>query len=541
MELLSARYVMGRTLDLEGPGAVVHVRADVHERSNVAALNALEKRLSELGPCSRRTYTNHVAFGVRGSADIVEALADAMEAMVLDPAVSASELLQTIARARRPNWVRLQELARGMGLPVLLDDEGLSIGVGAGSATFGMEARPSDLAGLATAPVAMVTGTNGKTTTTRFLAAMAQAEGHTVGHTSSDGIFVDEQCLERGDWSGPGAARRILRHGRVRFAVLETARGGMLRRGVQVDFADAALITNVSADHLGEWGVETVDDMAEVKLLIGYALRLGGTLVLNADQWRWPSLLERFQAERPDVVVRWFSTARDADACVRDGVVFVHHQPVLPVDDIPLTFGGRAAHNIENALAAALAGMAMGLPVYAIAAGLRALTPDPEHSAGRANAFTVAVPGGDATVFVDFAHNPEGMRHLAVLARTWGEAGHPPARRLLLIGQAGDRSDEVLDATTRAALEMEPSHAYLKEMVKYQRGRQPGEVTGRMHAIFAASGVTTSVWADELAATDAALGDLRDGDFLLLLAHTDAAAVVERVRARVTAVLPLPL
>ena len=334
---------------------------------------------------------------------------------------------------------------------------------------------------------------------------------------------------------------------------------------MQVDFADAALITNVSADHLGEWGVETVDDMAEVKLLIGYALCLGGALVLNADQWRWPALLERFQAERPDVVVRWFSTVREADAYVRDGVVIVHHQPVLPVDDIPLTFGGRAAHNIENALAASLAGMAMGLrtnvcpparpaslaaslagmamglPVHAIAAGLRALTPDPEHSAGRANAFTIAVPGGAATVFVDFAHNPEGMRHLAVLARTWGEAGHRPARRLLLIGQAGDRSDEVLDATTRAALEMEPSHAYLKEMVKYQRGRQPGEVTGRMHAIFAATGFTTSVWSDELAATDAALGDLRDGDFLLLLAHTDAAAVVERVRARVTAVPPLPL
>ncbi len=537
MELLSARYVMGRTLDLDGAGAVVHVRADA------AALDVLERRLSELGPCARRSYTNHVAFGVRGSPDIAEALADAMEALVLDPAGSPAALVQAIDAARRPNWIRLQELARARGLPVLLDDEGLSIGVGAWSATFGMEARPTSLDGLASAPVAMVTGTNGKTTTTRFLAAMAQAQGYTAGHTCSDGIFVGAQCIERGDWSGPGAARRILRHGRVRFAVLETARGGMLRRGVQVDFADAAVVTNVSADHLGEWGVQTVDDMAEVKLLVGYALRPGGTLVLNADQWRWPELLERFQAERPDVVVRWFSTVREADGCVRDGVVVVDGQRVLPVHEIPLTFGGRAAHNIENALAAALAGAAMGLPTPMIAAGLRALTPDPEHSAGRANAFTVAVPGGEATVFVDFAHNPEGMRHLAVLARTWGEAGHRPQRRLLMIGQAGDRSDAVLDATTRAALEMEPAHVYLKEMVKYQRGRQPGEVTSRMHTIFAASGVQTSVWPDELAATAAALGDLRDGDFLLLLAHTDAAAVVERVRARarVTSVLPLPL
>lgn len=535
MELLRARYVMGRTLDLDGPGAVVHVRADA------AALGVLEQRLAELGPCSRRSYAHHVAFGVRGSPDIVEALADAMEALVLDPAASPSQLLQGMNAGRRPNWIRLQELARARGLPVLLDDEGLSIGVGASSATFGMEARPSNLDGLATAPVAMVTGTNGKTTTTRFLAAMAQAEGHTVGHTSSDGIFVGEQCIERGDWSGPGAARRILRHGRVRFAVLETARGGMLRRGVQVDFADAAVVTNVSADHLGEWGVQTVDDMAEVKLLVGYALRSCGVLVLNADQWRWPALLERFRAERPDVVVRWFSTAHEADAWVQDGGVVVDQRPLLAVNDIPLTFGGRAAHNIENALGAALAGVAMGLPLPAIAAGLRAVTPDPEHSAGRANAFTVAVPGGEATVFVDFAHNPEGMRHLAMLARTWGDAGHRPVRRLLLIGQAGDRSDAVLDATTRAALEMAPAHVYLKEMVKYLRGRQPGEVTARMHAIFAASGVQTSVWADELAATDAALGDLRDGDFLLLLAHTDAGAVVERVRARVSPAVPLPL
>ncbi len=521
MELLGARYVVGCTLDLAGAGGVIHVRGDSAE------ITALAARLAVLGPFSQRIFAGHVALGVRCSPDVVEAVADAMEVLATDPTASPHALRQVVDSRREAGWMRIREAALAQGLPVLLDDEGLSVGLGARGATYGSAALPRAFGGLGRVPVALVTGTNGKTTTTRFLAAMAEASGLKVGHTSSDGIFVAGRCVERGDWSGPGAARRVLRHGQVEFAVLETARGGMLRRGVQIDFADVAIVTNVSADHLGEWGVDTVDQMAEVKLLAAEGLRRGGTLVLNADQWRWPELVSGFSARRPDVRVQWFSRARAADACVRGGDLVLGGVTLGPVDAIPLTFGGRAAHNVENALAAALAGGAMGLAAGVIYAGLVGVTPDPEHSAGRANVFEVPVDGGTATVFVDFAHNAEGMRHLASLARSWG------ARRVLLMaGQAGDRTDALLDAFTNAALGMAPDRVYLKEMAKYLRGRQVGEVVERMRASFAAAGVPTTSWPDELAATAAALADLRAGDFLLLLAHVDAAGVIERVRER---------
>lgn len=521
MELISARYVVGATLDLPGPGAVLHVRGESSE------ITALAARLAALGPFSQRSYADRIALGVRCSPDVVEAVADAMEVLATDTSASPYALRKVVDAARQGPWMAIREAALTKGLPVLVDDEGLSVGLGAHSATYSVGARPRAFGGLGRIPVALVTGTNGKTTTTRLLAAMAEASGKKVGHTSSDGIFVAGRCLERGDWSGPGAARRVLRHGQVELAILETARGGMLRRGVQVDFADVAVVTNVSADHLGEWGVDTVDQMAEVKLLIADGLREGGTLVMNADQWRWPELLGRFTARRPDVRVRWFSRAREADAFVRAGRLVVGDIPLLPVDAVPLTFGGRAAHNVENALAAALAANALGLGRSHAVAGLKALTPDPEHSAGRANVFTVPAGGGSATVFVDFAHNAEGMRHLAALARAW-----PARRRVLVTGQAGDRTDALLDAFSDAAVGMAPDRVYLKEMAKYLRGRQPGEVSARMRAVFTAAGIATSSWPDELSAANAALDDLRDGDFLLLLSHADTAAVIEAVRAR---------
>lgn len=521
MELIGARYVVGRTLDLGGAGGVIHVRGESAE------ITALATRLAALGPFSQRNFGSHIALGVRCSPDVVEAVADAMETLATDLTASPYALRKAVDAKREAGWMKIREAALAADLPVLLDEEGLSVGLGARCATYGVGARPRAFGGLGRIPVALVTGTNGKTTTTRFLASMGEAKGLKVGHTSSDGIFVAGHCVERGDWSGPGAARRVLRHGQVEFAVLETARGGMLRRGVQVDFADVAVLTNVSADHLGEWGVDTVDQMAEVKLLVADGLRQGGTLVVNADQWRWPELVSRFLERRPDVKVRWFSRARTADACVVGGRLMIGDVDVAALETIPLTFGGRAAHNVENALAAALAGSVLGLGRAAIAAGLRAVTPDPEHSAGRANVFDVPVGGGTATVFVDFAHNAEGMRHLAALARSWSAT-----RRLLVAGQAGDRTDALLDAFSAAALGMAPDRVYLKEMAKYLRGRQVGEVVDRMRQTFEAARIPTTAWPDELSATDAALGDLRAGDFLLVLAHTDAAGVIERVRGR---------
>jgi cyanophycin synthetase len=205
-----------------------------------------------------------------------------------------SEQSSAIAAARaafaadaNPQAIALQNRAAHEGLPFLFDDEGVSAGYGVRSRSWRPRELPKtdDVAWreLGTIPVALITGSNGKTTTVRLVAAMLARAGHTVGYCCSDGVFIDGDCVERGDWSGPAGARMVLRDRRVTAAVLETARGGMLRRGVVVPRADVAIVTNIAEDHFGGYGIESLSELALVKLGVARALGAASVLVLNAD------------------------------------------------------------------------------------------------------------------------------------------------------------------------------------------------------------------------------------------------------------------
>ena len=150
------------------------------------------------------------------------------------------------------------------------------------------------------------TGTNGKTTTARLLSLIARSAGFVDGLTSSDGVMVEGAWVTRGDWTGTGAARKILRHPRVDFAILETARGGLMRRGLVIDEVESALITNISDDHLGHWGLNTLEEMAVAKLTVALGVRADGVLVLNADCPVLSSVAPDWCAEHPDVEIHWF-------------------------------------------------------------------------------------------------------------------------------------------------------------------------------------------------------------------------------------------
>jgi UDP-N-acetylmuramyl tripeptide synthase len=355
-------------------------------------------------------------------------------------------------------------------------------------------------------PVALVTGSNGKTTTVRLLAAILRAAGHTVGYSCTDGVFIGDECVLAGDYSGPEGARRVLRDPSVTAAVLETARGGLLRRGLIVPRADAVVITNVAADHFGDYGVDSLADLAAVKGVISRALSPQGALVLNGDDATLRALAPTLRG-----TVRWFN--RDP----QDGLL-------PPLADIPLTLGGSARHNVANAAAAALAAEGLGVPRSTIHAALRAFGSSNTDNAGRLEQFDVR----GARVWLDYAHNPHGLAALLETARA-----HVGSGRLgLLLGQAGDRDDDSIRALARTAWAATPSRLVLNDLGAYLRGRVPGEVPAILQAELRLAGAPAECIAlarDEKDGARLLLTWASPGDLLVLPVH--ALAARDQVRA----------
>lgn len=457
-----------------------------------------------------------------------------------DP-VSGERLAQRIARERDPAVIALALAAADRALTFLHDDDGVSIGTGAGSRLWPLDALPSpaelDWTSLHDVPVALVTGSNGKTTTVRLTAAMATAAGHVAGYASTDGVVVGGAVVTPSDFAGPMGARMVLRDRRVTLAVLETARGGILRRGLAVRRASAAAVTNIAEDHFGDFGVASLDDLADAKLVVTRVVPSDGTVVLNADD---PVLAER--GTSLGRAVTWFSldprtgaaAATLADggrACVLDHGRIVMaadgiEEMIVRADEIPATAGAAARYNIANALAATA--LALGLrntrgvaaiPSDAVRRALRAFGSTSADNAGRGNLFEV----GGVRILVDYAHNPHGFAALSQLA-----AALPARRRLVVLGQAGDRTDDAIRGLARAAWELRPDRIILKELAEYRRGREPGEVprilAEELDRLGAPADARETV-GSELDAARRAFEWAREGDLLLLLTHEDRAGV----------------
>jgi UDP-N-acetylmuramyl tripeptide synthase len=305
--------------------------------------------------------------------------------------------------------------------------------------------------------------------------------------------------------------------------VLETARGGLLRRGLAVEEADVALITNIAADHLGDFGSRSLDELLEIKWIISRAVRRGGTLVLNADDAR---LVEqaRDYAER----IAWFSLdadRRDVEFRPDDGWLIRDRdgrpERLCRIDDIPVTLNGAARHNVANALAAAAVCSQLGVGAEAIAAGLTSMRQ--EDNPGRGNFYTVK----GARVFVDFAHNPHAMAAIAALV-----AAMPAKRRLLAFAQPGDRTDELLREYARSGWALAPDRVIISELAKYARGRAPGEVYHILRDELIRCGCPPEAVLHvdtEPEALERALAWARPRDLLVMLVLADAAAVRARL------------
>ncbi|NYE38275.1 cyanophycin synthetase [Nocardioides cavernae] len=381
-------------------------------------------------------------------------------------------------------------------------------------------------------PVVAVTGTNGKTTTSRMIAHVARTSGLVVGWSNTDGVYRDGVLVEAGDYSGPSGAGRALGLEGVQLAVTETARGGILLKGIGVTRNDVSVVTNVTADHLGMQGIDTVDQLAEVKSVVPRITRKDGWAVLNGDDPRVLAMQSVVQAQ-PWV----FSRDPDSPAVrevlghgggrattVIDGWITVLRpgadpDPLVELVDVPMTLAGLSRFNIENALAAASAALAIGLPRERVVEGLRSFRPDAEHNPGRMNFFSLPASGGEGvSVVMDLAHNEAGLE---ALLEIMSGVRRPGARLLLGLGAVGDRTDELIDALGEIGAKGSDVVA-IGHKAHYLRGRTMEEIDALLRAGAARVGVTDiDTYETEVECLAALVARARPGDVVGLMCHAE--------------------
>lgn len=552
MELRDSRRLTGPNILWHHPGAVIDVRLE--EGEDAAAVVGQWRRqarriLDAVGwqseQLAHRRFHSGVSLAMSAPIDALYAATEVNEwaweatrRMLTgedDPDLeeAASELSRQIAEERNPPVLALRAAAREHGVAFLWDDDHVSVGMGTGSRTFPVDRIPDpaelDWEPIHDIPVALVTGTNGKTTTVRLLLAMASAAGKTAGISSTDGCWVRGEEIGEGDYSGPGGARRVLRDPRVEIALLETARGGLLRRGLGVERADVAVVTNIAEDHLGEWGVHDLQELTATKMIVS----LGAEHVVLS----WDDPLLRAAAEELEQPLTFFaldeealgeiSPEHHAFGLAEEHLVRRHSgglEELAPAREIPFTFQGAARHNVANALAACAVAEQLGIPDTAAREALLGFGSSPDENPGRLNHFDF----GGASVIVDFAHNPHGLSALLELA-----ARLPATRRAILVGQAGDRSDEDIRELPRLVWESRPDLVILKELPGHLRGRQLGEITELMARELRSLGASQEQirqTSSEPEAVREALLWARPGDLLLLVTHEEREHVLSLLR-----------
>jgi cyanophycin synthetase len=374
-------------------------------------------------------------------------------------------------------------------------------------------------------PVIAVTGTNGKSTTTRLVAHIFASAGRRVGMTNSDGIFVDGRLVEAGDWTGFGGASRILAEPGLDVAVLETARGGILLRGIGYTANDVGVVTNVSADHLGLQGIDTLDELAEVKGTIVRITKRDGWAVLNGDDPRVWAMRRETKANLYAFSLEGRSSAAETalDAGGRAAVLergwlvlrAAGRRPrrLVEAAAMPVAFAGLSRYNVANALAAAAACDALGVTTRHIRQGLLSFAQDVESNPGRLNLFERR----GVFALVDFAHNEAGMEGLVEVARA--VAGRHGVR--LAYGTAGDRTDEILHRL--GVIAAGADDLVIAEKRHYLRGRDLEQMNEILRAGALQGGYSGEIPSvgTELGALQDLLGRAKRGDVCAVMTHVE--------------------
>jgi UDP-N-acetylmuramyl tripeptide synthase len=556
LALTDSRRLTGANLFWDLPGAIIDVAVEDSVDEVIATWGkAVRELLDSVGYSNEQTcyrvFEGGASLLVSAPIDVLYSMCELNEvawSMTTsffgqgeqpDPSEYLPRLTRLFDEERNPPLLALQKAAHEHDVPFLWDDDEVSIGYGATTRIWSPDALPSpdeiDWDRIGTVPVALVTGTNGKSTTVRMTAAIMTAAGFSAGLTSTDFIRVGDRIIDTGDYSGTGGARTLMRQGDLEMAVLEVARGGLLRRGLGVERANAAVVTNVAADHLGEWGINTVQELIPAKFIVRRALGSGDKLILNADDEGVAGY-----GDGLDNSIFWFSMQPDDDrirvardkgshVCfLEDGWLVAgrdgKERRVVHVSDIHATLDGMVRYNISNALAAMAVAISLGIDDSAIRKGLSVFKGDESDNPGRGNWFE----HNGVRILVDFAHNEHGMMALADAVRRV-----PSERIVLLMGQAGDRLDKDIADLVRAACSMRPAQLLVAELPGYERGREPFEVPELIRREAAKCGLpedSIEILPAPGEATARALERARPGDLLVLLALTQRNEALALVR-----------
>ena len=557
MEFIDARRLTGPSLLFDLPGSILDVACtdDEAARLEPAWEKHLGRMLKAVGwhDCALASIrlTGGISLGFTAPVDALYAASEinewawaACEAELngtpepdFDEAVA--RLTAAIEEEANPELMRLLAAAAEHGVTLLWDDDFVSLGHGRFSETWPVRELPDpaalDWGAFRDVPSGLVTGTNGKTTTVRIAAHIARKAGHSVGMSSTDYIAVNDRVVDRDDWSGPGGARNVLREIDVDFAILETARGGLLRRGLGVGRADAALINNIAKDHLGDFGSRNLDELLGCKWIVSRAVRASGKLILNADDARLVARSRDY-----DGTIVWFSLqagnevvtahiAAGGTAFVLDGDDLVllsagSRDKICGAADIPITLGGAARHNVANALGASAFCWSLGISLADIRAGLETMSQD--ANPGRGNVYEI----DGYTVLVDFAHNPEALEALLDMANRL-----EPARKALCFGQAGDRPDDLIRELARSAWESGLDQVFVSELARYHRGREQGEVYGVIRDELIQCGAQPDQVGhrmEEIESLEAAMEWAEPGDLIVMLALERSPELYELLQTR---------
>ncbi len=378
-------------------------------------------------------------------------------------------------------------------------------------------------------PIAAITGTNGKTTTARMLAHIMKSCGHIVGMTSTDGVYVDGKLSVKGDMTGPASAQMVLRDPSVDFAVMETARGGLVRSGLGYQRSDVAACLNVTSDHLGLGNIHTVAELAVVKRVVVESAT--GTVVLNTDDIH---CLRMADFARADTICYFTMNAGNAlvkqhiqaggravvlEKGMNGDMITIYnkgtHLPVLWSHLIPATLEGKALHNVQNAMFASAMAFSFGVDLDNIRHGLRTFDSTFFQAPGRTNVFDEH----PFKVILDYAHNPAAFAAISGLADRLDVQG----RRILVLAVPGDRRDEdVYEATKIVAWHFDH---FICKSDDNRRNRAVGEIPGMLRDGLLKNGVADSaitVIHDEVAALTHALNMAQTADLLVILGDDSA-------------------
>ncbi|MES2409857.1 MAG: cyanophycin synthetase [Bacteroidota bacterium] len=380
-------------------------------------------------------------------------------------------------------------------------------------------------------PIIAITGTNGKTTTTRLLAHIVKNNGYKVGFTTSDGIYVQNHMMEKGDTTGPMSAEYILKDPTVEFAVLETARGGILRSGLGFSRCDIAIITNIQEDHLGLSDIHTLDDLARVKSTVVKSVKKDGWAILNAEDDQCLKIANElscnvayFSLDENNPKVKQFSKEGKIVAVYENGFITIKKGEwkirVERATHVPLTMGGKARFMISNVLAATLAAYLQGFKTEDISLSLQTFIPSAAQTPGRMNIFDFK----KFKVLIDFAHNPAGYRGVEEYL-----SSVEASKKIGIIAGVGDRRDEDIKECATIAARMF-DHIIIRQE-KYLRGRTEEEIIGLIMEGIADSGrnVTHEIIPKEVEAIKHAINNAQEGSFITALSDvvTNAINIVQ--------------